>query len=242
MFKKLIKLQKILKNPFFRRSFFGSGVAASVEHIPLFDLLSHNDYSTIIDIGANRGQFALIARYYFPNAIIHSFEPLKEAAESFRILFKKDPNIFLHEYALGAVGGKMEIHVSKRDDSSSLLPISNLQSSTFPGTDEKEIRHIEVKPLEEVIQKTEVVPPVLVKIDVQGAELEVLKGCETMLPCFDYLYIECSFMELYVGQSLAHEVISFLDKRGFILSGIYNLEMTRRGVPIQGDFLFARNK
>ena len=47
-------------------------------------------------------------------------------------------------------------------------------------------------------------------------------------------------MELYAGQSLAHEVISFLNEYGFILSGVYNLYYDKQGVAIQGDFLFIK--
>jgi hypothetical protein len=47
-------------------------------------------------------------------------------------------------------------------------------------------------------------------------------------------------MELYKGQALAHEVISFLEDFGFTLSGIYNLSYDKNGLAIQGDFLFER--
>ena len=51
--------------------------------------------------------------------------------------------------------------------------------------------------------------PVFVKIDVQGYELEVLKGCDDLIEHFRYLFIECSYIELYEGQALAFEVLEF---------------------------------
>jgi len=70
--------------------------------------------------------------------------------------------------------------------------------------------------------------------------MEVLRGCVTLLPCFSYVYVECSFVPLYSGQELAHEIIIFLNEHGFILSGIYNLSYGKSGVAVQGDFLFTK--
>ena len=78
----------------------------------------------------------------------------------------------------------------------------------------------------------------LLKIDVQGFEMEVLKGCNSMLDYFSWVYVECSFIELYEGQALANEVIDYLHTHGFKLAGIYNMSYDRSGIAIQADFLF----
>jgi len=80
----------------------------------------------------------------------------------------------------------------------------------------------------------------MLKIDVQGFELQALRGCEELLDCFTYIYVECSFTELYEGQALADEIIEWLRKRNFVLKGIYNPYYDANGVAIQGDFLFAK--
>jgi hypothetical protein len=108
----------------------------------------------------------------------------------------------------------------------------------FPGTVEKETRQITVLPLSQALDETCLPPTSLLKIDVQGFELEVLKGCEDLLDKFSHLYIECSFVELYERQALAHQVIAWLASRGFALVGVYNLYYARNGAAIQGDFLF----
>jgi FkbM family methyltransferase len=219
--------------------FFQTSVAASAEHANLLMELRKDNMCSVIDIGANRGQFALAARNAFPDAKIISFEPLSEPARIFRRVFQNDPLVTLHEMALGQEIGEMVIHVSKADDSSSLLPISNLQNELFHGTGEKEVRRIRVKPLEAVLCESDILSPALLKMDVQGFEKEVLLGCETLLSLFSYVYVECSFIELYIGQSLAHEVIAFLHNHGFGLSGIYNMSYDGNGLAVQGDFLFS---
>ncbi len=239
IFDKLKKLLFILKDGFYRNVFFSHGVAASVEHDVLLKNLS-GKIQSVIDIGANRGQFALAARNAFPNAKIVSFEPLSEPAKIYRKVFKDDPLVTLYEVALGREIGESVIHVSNANNSSSLLPITDLQNKLFHGTSEKEVRRVSVKPLDEVISKSDIQAPALLKMDVQGFEKEVLLGCETLLPLFTCVYVECSFVELYAGQSLAHEVISFLGGHGFGLSGIYNMSYDRSGLAVQGDFFFSR--
>jgi len=215
--------------------------AAGVEHSKILDSLN-NGFKTVVDVGANRGQFALVARRHFPAAKIVSFEPLKEPATIFRNVFSSDPTVVLHEIAIGPENKEMLIHVSRADDSSSLLPIASLQSKLFPGTEETEERKVIVRRLEVILGSEDIEQPALLKIDVQGFEKEVLEGCRAQLPCFSHIYVECSFMELYAGQALAHEVVMFLDECGFVLAGIYNLYYSKDGIAVQGDFLFKRRE
>ena len=95
-------------------------------------------------------------------------------------------------------------------------------------------------PLKSILKKDEIAEPALLKIDVQGYELEALVGGEEILGKFSYIYVECSFIELYEGQALVHEVIQYLSKHQFYLNGVYNLSYDNVGRAIQGDFLFRR--
>ncbi|NOY71248.1 MAG: FkbM family methyltransferase [Gammaproteobacteria bacterium] len=217
-------------------AFLRHNVAAGVEHRVVLAPLNCRH---VVDVGANRGQFALIVRKCFPEAMIDSFEPLKEPADRFQALFDNDQFTQLHRLAIGLNEGEAEIHVSSRDDSSSLLPITDTQSMLFPGTAEHETRMIQVAPLKNIIPEQDVQEPALLKIDVQGFELEVLRGCEELLEQFQYIYVECSFVELYAGQAFADEVIAFLRERNFILEGVYNPCYDKNGRAVQADFFFV---
>ena len=94
--------------------------------------------------------------------------------------------------------------------------------------------------MEAVLSAKDIKSPALLKIDVQGFERGVLEGCKSLLASFSYVYVECSFLGLYTGQSLAPEVISFLSEFGFALCGVYNLCYDKKGIAIQGDFLFYK--
>ncbi len=237
---KIRKMTKIIQTNYYLRMLLFYRVAAGVEHHKLGEYFHNETIRTIIDVGANRGQFAIVARQCFPKAKIVSFEPLKEPAILFRRVFQSDPNVTLHECAIGQREEEAIIHVSKADDSSSLLHISSTQTNLFPGTGEKEIRAIQVKPLDSVLRAADIKKPALLKMDVQGFELQALEGCRSLLSSFSYVYVECSFVELYSGQSLAHEIIDFLKTFGFILSGVYNVYYDKKGMAVQGDFLFSK--
>ena len=103
-----------------------------------------------------------------------SFEPLAEPAKCFRSIFTNDRAVILHQAAVGPEPGEALIHLSRRDDSSSLLPITALQNQIFPGTQESGTETIKVGRLEEFVSAEEIEPPASLKLDVQGYELEGL--------------------------------------------------------------------
>lgn len=234
---KLGKAFRLLKLPRLWAPLF-KGVAAAVEHPHLRSVCG--DLRTVIDIGANRGQFALMARLCFPQARIVAFEPLERPAERFQNVFSNDKNVILHQVAIGTHSHQASIHLSARDDSSSLLPILALQETIFPGTQEVGRRKVKVAPLNEFLCAADIQSPALLKLDVQGYELKVLEGCRPLLTSFDHVYLELSFMELYQGQALADQVIAYLREQNFWLCGAYNLTYDSAGRSVQGDFLFVR--
>jgi FkbM family methyltransferase len=236
LFKRAAKLAHICRCYRYVRA-LGHGVPAAVEHEPLLRAL---DCRTVVDIGANRGQFALVASKCFPEATVYSFEPLPAAAQQFRRVFSGDQRAILHETAIGSKSGRETIHVSGKEDSSSLLPITRLQDEIFPGTAEVNQQAVNVAPLNQFVQAQQIAPPALLKLDVQGYELEALKGCESLLERFSYVYVECSFVKLYAGQASASEVAEYLHRHGFLLEGVYNLTYDGAGLAIQGDFLYSR--
>ncbi len=237
-FARIRKLSRILRCKPYRRA-LRRGVAASTEHERLLRLL---DCRTIVDVGAHRGQFALVAHTLIPNANIISFEPLAQPAQKFRELFNGNKQVRLHQLAIGPERCTADIHVSGRDDSSSLLPITELQNQLHPGTAEAGVEKVQVERLAGVLSAEEIIAPALLKLDVQGYELEALRGCLDLLPSFAYLYVECSFVELYRGQAFADQVIAFLREHGFVLTGIYSLYHDKNGRALDGDFFFRNSR
>jgi FkbM family methyltransferase len=230
------KLAHAIKSPRLAHALVRHRVLAGVEHRHV--LL--RDLCTVVDIGANRGQFALAVRQWAPDASVISFEPLPGPSSIFRRLFFGDDQVLLHQAAIGPAPERKTIHVSRRDDSSSLLPISSVQTTMFPGTEEIATIEVPVGPLEQFVKPADLREPAMLKLDVQGFEYEALMGCESLLQYFEVIYCECSFVELYLGQKLAWEISDWLSARDFTLLGCFNPTYDRRGHSVQADFLFRR--
>lgn len=233
----LTKLIHVLATPPYRAAFLRTGVAASTEHDHILEGLA---LDTVVDIGANRGQFALCARRLFPKAAIYSFEPLQRPAAVYRRVFENDPAAKLFPVAIAAEAGSAAMHVSRWDVSSSLLPSAQAQHDNFPLTEETRQESITKARLSECLDKNLIAGAALLKLDVQGYELAALQGCEELLDRFRYVYVEGSFVELYVGQALAGEILAYLLHSGYRLLCVANLSYGRKGRPIQADFLFIR--
>lgn len=209
----------------------------TLEHIPA---LSGLNPVTVVDIGANRGQFSLLCRQLFPDAMIYGFEPLAGPAGVVQSLLGRDKNFKLFVSAIDETSGTATMNVSRSDDSSSLLPITEQQTEAFPGTEKVDTQQVKVGVLGGYLKASDIISPALLKIDVQGYELNVLKGCGDLLRQFDHCYVECSYRELYQGQALAAEIIEFMKVSGFDIVGNFNTHMGKDETPIQCDILFQR--
>ena len=81
----------------------------------------------------------------------------------------------------------------------------------------------------------------LLKADVQGFELEVLRGSERTLEQVELVEVELSLVPLYAGAPLLPEVYEHLRERGFALVGLEPVLLDPAGAVLQLDGLFARS-
>jgi FkbM family methyltransferase len=235
-FRQFHKVMKLLPKRGFRRG-LRYGVAAAVEH---HALLKGMPLATLVDVGANVGQFSLLARTLHPNVRIYAFEPLFRPAEKFARLFDADAHTTLYRCAIGPKAVVSSMYVSERDDSSSLLPITEEQVRFAAGTAMVGTEQVTVRRLDDVLDVTDIVGPAMLKLDVQGFELSALQGCGHLLDVMDFVYVEVSFITLYRGQALADEIVQFLLARCFSLAAVNHPAFDYAGRCIQADFLFSR--
>lgn len=237
--RKVRKLFRVLtsRNMLWLKALLRFRVAPSTEHLTV---LRNLQVDTFIDIGANRGQFSLAATYMFPESTIFSFEPLPSARRVYDLIFESKDAVHIFEFAIGNQAKENVMHISRKEDSSSLLEISQRQVDIFPGTDRERITHVQVRRLGDCINSDELGSNTFLKIDVQGYELEVLLGASELLSYISYVYVECSFVELYKNQATASQVIGYLVDNSFTLSGIYNVCYDTNGLAVQADFFFLK--
>lgn len=233
----LKKISGILRRRRYREALLRFRVAAGVEHQPIVRPL---DFDLLVDVGANVGQFSLIVSELKTGCQIVAFEPLAEAASIYRKVFQGDDLVTLHQTAIGPDRQDSEMHVSKRADSSSLLPISDAQVELFPGTEEARRETVKVAPLTDFLNEEHFKKTTLMKIDVQGFELDVLRSAAPILHHINWIYVESSFLPLYSGQALVHDVLKFLLDNDFRMKGIYNPAYDNNELIAQADFLFEK--
>lgn len=230
------KLLRLLPVPLFRRG-LRLNVAASVEQHPLLAGLS---VATVVDVGANRGQFSLLARHLWPLSVIHAFEPETTAAEAYARLMAGDAKASLTRTAIGDVDGRSTLFVAQSTDNSSLLASTDMQLEYGRGAKLDHMQEVSVARLDSLLGDRDFPLPALLKLDIQGGELAALHGAGDLLNRFTHILVEVSFAPLYQDQPLAGEVADFLQGRGFRLAGIGDPGRNGDGVCVQADFLFVR--
>ncbi len=212
------------------------GVAPTVEHCALLRTLSIDG---ILDVGANRGQFTLACQLTRPDVPVVAFEPIPAEAVTYRRVHARRHLVKLIESALGESRGTAALHLSQSADSSSLLPIGKKQTDLFHHTEEIGTITVPVQRMDDLTAHWAGRCRQLLKLDVQGYELNVLRGAVATLKCCSYVYAECSEVALYDGQALRTDVEAFLKEHGFVRSGRHN-ELWAEGELIQADYLFSR--
>ena len=235
------KILFIINNPSFIRFCF-IGIYPSVEHIStLKDVLKESRIDAFLDVGSNKGQFTLAIKSLAPNKKIYAFDPLISSKKSFDIIVKKLKNLYFFSFAISDVCNIQKINIPMKKDSSSLLEISSFQKNFFGTSNVLSHQKVNVITLDHwfILNNIKEFNNGFLKIDVQGLEINVLRGANDLLEKFKYIYIELSFKEFYKSQILGREIINFLETKKFKVirseNCIYdNLEL------IQGDFLFKR--
>jgi FkbM family methyltransferase len=194
----------------------------------------------IYDIGSNVGTWTLLAKAIFPNARVDAFEPLPDHNSQFTNSCKNLSDIHLHEFCLGNEDTAGVINISSYSDSSSLLVATPLEFEHFNIKKEKELP-VEIKRLAGLIKDKTIPVPDIIKLDIQGFELEALKGLDTYLNKVTYIICEVSFKEYYYGQPGFLEIANYL--AGFNIHLFAFGNNTPIGIELnQIDVLFKRRK
>jgi hypothetical protein len=97
---------------------------------------------------------------------------------------------------------------------------------------------VAVTTLESALAREELPAPVLLKIDVQGSEMEVLRGAEHVLRSCAQVLVEASFVQFYRGQVTFWTIAEWMQERGFELVAGEISARSPSGRWLQGDFLF----
>lgn len=184
----------------------------------------------VIDGGAHLGLFSLETKKIFPRAKYHLIEPQPACAGFLKELCSTE-GFVLHECALAECVGKIGFSRTSEPNTGAQIKLdSTVETDVVLASTLDALFEGRVSPNDNA----------LLKMDLQGYELQALRGASKLLPSVEVILTEVSFF----GQGYEPRIvdlISFLDARGFELYDIASLSgRTRDNRLRQGDFLFVR--
>lgn len=193
----------------------------------------------ILDVGASDGKFADEAWQHWPEARIHCFEPEPEYVAKLRLRAASDPRLSVCGALVGASAQREHVYYHLMGGST--VYQENTDRPENPISTCGPPRSARMVTLDDYCAEQRVLPEFL-KIDVQGYELEVLRGGERVLESVEVILSEVNHTELFKGVPLAADLIGWIAKRGFALHDICHfIRRPRDGVLWQTDMIFVRH-
>lgn len=219
---------------------------ASYPHIlKTLDLLAKANQRDLViaDIGGADGKTAEMFAKAFPQYPVLVFEPLSSNQSKLQVVSSAYPNVKIIQKALGAVVEKKEIFITNRITSSSLLrplqsdKIDSALMKDAASASGSEIVHVstlnnELKDFQGAF---------VLKIDVQGFELNVLKGASEILDRVLLVVVEVSNHEVYEDSPAYHDIDAFMRDSGFILLDM-SLSFREKSVLREWDVIYFRKE
>lgn len=212
--------------------------------LQLLQVIRSQSIDTVIDVGANSGQFASTLRFCGFQGDILSFEPLPDAYRKLERVSSADSRWRIHDRcAVGDTTGSAVINVAGNSVSSSLLPMTEAHSSAASESRYVDTLAVPVIRLDEVAEDYALGSSrCLLKIDAQGFEWQVLDGARITLGSCQAVICELSLVHLYEGQRLWLDVIERFSQSGFVLWALQRGFVDKAtGRSLQMDGIFVRD-
>jgi FkbM family methyltransferase len=194
---------------------------------------------TVLDVGANIGEFSAIAASLFPMAKIYAFEPITDCVKS--IKKKQIPNLTIYQNALGNHNGDTKFYISSWNPSSSLKKMSELHKQNWPHTAENISTTVKARRLDSFETELNLKQEILIKVDIQGAEIEFIDGANNTLSKAKVIIIEAGYVQLYEDEGMFDGVYKRLKELGFSFRGVLKQSQSKTDDSyLQADFVFIK--
>lgn len=202
------------------------------------DFIADRSIDTVLDVGANVGQFASSLRKKGFSGRLESFEPVSSVFADLEDTARHDAKWHTHNYALGAATERTNIHVSDSSVFSLLLTATDAAHAYSEASASTHTEEIEVRTLDDVLPV--VTGDVLLKIDTQGFEKRVLDGGRRALPHLKGVLMELPIIQLYECNWQFHEAIAYMAESGFVPAQVHpvNFHSVDKVSLVEVDCLF----
>ena len=192
--------------------------------------------AAVIHVGANDGaEYEMYAGMGIGSKLFVEANPAAFARLQTHLAGK--PGVTIACCAVVEHAGPVTLHLSSRDEASSVLPMGPVLNDHYPSIFETGRVEVPGKPLDLLLEELALrpAPGALLNIDVQGAELMVLKGATQTLPHIAAINVEVNFGEIYQGCAQVEEIEDFL-----MSSGFHRVALTSPYDPAWGDAFYVR--
>jgi FkbM family methyltransferase len=209
-------------------------------------LLKSLGVNILFDVGANFGGYAANVRKRGYEGQIVSFEPLAGPFRRLEAAAQKDPRWAVRRLGLGATPGEAEINVSASAGqwrASSMLPMTQRHIDAYPDDLPIGTERIRIETLDSVAAEfLEPSARVAMNIDVQGYEMEILRGGSELFSRAVLVETEMDLVELFHGQPGFQQLINAFYDAGFRLASFEPVDIDQEtGATIWGDGIFVRD-
>jgi FkbM family methyltransferase len=176
----------------------------------------------IFDCGANIGFVTHAFAQRFPDTTIHAFEPNPKVFEPLASAHGNKRNVILHNKGVGRTKGELTFHINRNSGTSSFLPPNDYHTLNF--ADKNTVpKVVEVVGLGEYMEEKKIPVLDILKLDIEGFELEALKGIRDIGNRVAMVYTEVNLVPTYQGQPLINDIISYLHGFGFHIFNFYGI-------------------
>ena len=201
-----------------RRSLHRAGLQR-IHHPSFVELLLHEKVGTVIDVGANEGQYGSDLREEGYGGTIVSFEPISAVCKLLKARAAADRRWEAHQFGVGETDGELSISVSEKTVFSSFKSLTDYSVGNFPGAQEERREVVPVVRLDTFLKdRGDLLENSFLKVDTQGFEREVLAGCGDLLTRFRGIQLELPLRQLYTDQMLLVPMIQWMGERGFTVA------------------------
>jgi FkbM family methyltransferase len=206
-------------------------------------LINHYGINSIIDIGANKGQYSLEMRKFGYSGKLISFEPLSSVFKELQLKASHDDKWLTYNNAMGNFDGNAIINIAGNSYSSSLNNMLESHINAAPLSRTIGTENITVKKLDTIFNNIfEPDDAIMLKIDTQGYEKNVIEGANKSLEFIRLIQLEMSLVALYENELLLADMIKFLQHRNFVLVSLENgFSNADTGQLLQVDGIFVNS-
>ncbi len=196
----------------------------------LAEILRRYRVDCVLDVGANRGQYARLLRDIGFRGRIISFEPVPHIFAELSTAAAQDDLWEVHQVAPGREAGELEMNVVP-GTLSSLLPPSHFGARRYARLRDVHVQRVPVRRIDEMLRRlvpAGTQPRILLKLDTQGFDLEAFAGLGTVAEQVVALQSEVALLTIYDRMPRLPEALAVYEGAGFEVTGMYPVSREAR--------------